>query len=214
MPLIRSKLISMRNFNMHRTFCIVAATLMTVSPFGQMALAESETDRLREALRSAIAQTRTLEDQQAALQARQAESDRERDRLKHEVEATKARTQAVEKAHADAVDEFNRRLDERNDVLEKWKAAYEEAANVARDKDTERAKFESESKAFKASSKSCAARNIKLVAVGNDLLGRLEAVELGDILAAHEPLVGYKRVEVQNLLRDYQDKILEQRANP
>jgi chromosome segregation ATPase len=204
----------MQNFNMRPSLFIFVATLMAALSYGQVVRAESETDRLREALRSAIAQTRTLEDQQAAAQARQAESDRERDRLKHEIDAAKARTQAVEKAHAEAVEEFNRRLEERNDVLEKWKAAYEEAASVARDKDAERAKFETESKTFKASAKSCATRNIKLVAVGNDLLERLEAVELGDVLAAHEPLIGFKRVEIQNLLRDYQDKILEQRANP
>jgi chromosome segregation ATPase len=177
------------------------------------ALAQSETDRLREALRSAISQVRSLEDQQAVLQAKMSEAERERERLKREIEDAKGQIKAAEKAQAEAVEEFNRRLEERNEVLEKWKAAYEEAANVARAKDAERAKFESESKAFKASAKDCASRNIKLAAVGNELLERLDAVELGDVIAAREPLIGFKRVEVENMLRDYKDKILEQRAS-
>jgi chromosome segregation ATPase len=175
---------------------------------------ESETDRLREALRSAITQTRSLEDQLAVVQAQQAERIREAERLKHDLDTTKAQVKAAEKAHSEAVDEFNKRLEERNEVLEKWKTAYEEAAGVARAKDAERAKFEAESKEFKASAKACAARNIKLVGIGNELVKRLDAVQLGDVLAAHEPLIGFKRVEIENELQDYQDKILEQRANP
>lgn len=178
------------------------------------ARAQSESDRLRDALRSALTQARSLEDQLAALQAKQAESTRQIDRLKRDLDTAKSDIKVSEKANADAVEEFNKRLDERNVALEKWKAAYEEAAGVARAKDAERAKFESESKAFKASAKSCAARNIKLVGIGNELLQRLDAVQLGDVIAGQEPLVGFRRVEVQNMLQDYQDRILEQRANP
>lgn len=42
------------------------------------AFAQSETDRLRDALRSATAQTRALEDQRTALQAKVADADREK----------------------------------------------------------------------------------------------------------------------------------------
>lgn len=175
---------------------------------------DSEIDRLREALRSTSEQMHGLEDQRVALQSQLAASNQERDRLKGDVAAAKARIKAVEKAHREAVAEFNQRLEERNKVLEKWKAAYEEAATVARDKDAERAKFEAQATAFKASTKTCAERNVKLVAIGRELVERLKNVHFGDILAAQEPLFGLKRVEVQNLLQDYQDKILEQKAQP
>jgi len=199
---------------MSRSIVAILALLAASSSCPTSALAQSEADRLREALRGAIAQVRSLEDQQAVLQARMTEAERERERLKQEVTAAKAQVKAGEKAQAEAVGEFNRRLDERNEVLEKWKHAYEEAADVARAKDAERAKFEAGEKAFKASAKTCASRNVKLVAIGNELLGRLDEVHFGDMLAAREPLIGYKRVEVQNMLQDYQDKILEQRASP
>lgn len=175
---------------------------------------QSETDRLRDALRAAIVQTRTLEDERVSLQAKQAESDRDRERLKKEVEATKNQLKTAEQQYKEAVETFNQRLKENADAFDKWKAAYEEAADLARSKEAERAKSEGEAKAFKASTKACAQRNIKLVAIGKDLLQKLESVELGDQIAAQEPVIGFKAVEVKNMLQDYQDKILEQRANP
>jgi chromosome segregation ATPase len=203
----------MRSFDMRRSLVILAVLAAIGSWDGHAVHAESEIDRLRDALRHAISQTRALEDQQVALQARKIESDRELEGLKSEISEARSAIKAAEKERGDAVNEFNRRLDERNDVLEKWKSAYEEAASVARAKDAERAKFESESKSFKASAKNCAARNIKLVEIGNHLLERIDGVELGDIVAGHEPVIGFKRVEIQTFLRDYQDKILEQRAS-
>lgn len=175
---------------------------------------DTEADRLREALRSLTTQVRGLEDQRVALQSQIAAGNQERDRLKADVAAAKARIKAVEKAHREAVAEFNQRLEERNQVLEKWKAAYEEAATVARAKDAERAKFEAEAANFKASTKTCAERNIKLVAVGRELVARLGDVHFTDALLAQEPITGLKRVQVQNLLQDYQDKILEQKVQP
>lgn len=175
---------------------------------------DSEADKLREALRSLTMQVRGLEDQRLALQNQVAAGIKEQDRLKADLAAAKARIKAVEKAHREAVAEFNQRLEERNQVLEKWKAAYEEAATVARTKDAERAKFEAEAANFKATTKSCAERNIKLVAVGRELVARLSDVHFTDALLAQEPITGLKRVQVQNILQDYQDKILEQKVQP
>ncbi|MFX8934046.1 hypothetical protein ABTN02_20675, partial [Acinetobacter baumannii] len=61
--------------------------LASVFAYVAPALAQSEADRLREALRSATAQTRSLEDQRTTLQAQIAEITRARDALKAEVTA-------------------------------------------------------------------------------------------------------------------------------
>ncbi len=92
------------------------------------------------------------------------------------------------------------------------KGAYEEAATVARTKDAERAKFEGEATAYKASTKSCVAKNTQLMKVGRELLRRYEGVSFGDIAVINEPLIGARRVEVQNILQDYDDKLLEQKV--
>lgn len=178
------------------------------------ARADTETDRLREALRGAIAQTRALEDQRTALQAKLTEAEREQATLKARIDAAKADVKQVTKLHREAVEEFNQRLAERDETLEKWKAAYEDAANVARAKDAERAKFEGQAAAYKASAKSCQAKNLELVKVGRELLQRYEEANFADLAIASEPLVGARRVEIQTLLQDYNDKILDQKVTP
>jgi chromosome segregation ATPase len=178
------------------------------------AFAQSDADRLRDALRSATMQTRALEDQRTALQAKLAEAERDKAALKAGVDAAKAQTRKIEKEHREAVDEFNQRLAERDQTLDKWKAAYEEAATVARTKDAERAKFEGEANTYKASTKNCTAKNGALVTAGHDLVQRYRALTIGDAIVAHEPMLQQRRVEVQNQLQDADDKFLDQKVNP
>lgn len=194
-----------------RIHCVVIAAAALVS---STAFAQSETDRLREALRSATMQTRALEDQRTALQAKLADADREKAAAKAEIEAAKAQVKKIEKEHREAVDEFNQRLTERDQTLDKWKAAYEEAATVARTKDAERAKFQSEATTYKASTKSCLAKNTLLVKAGKDLVQRYKEVTIGDTIVAREPVLELRRVELQNQLQDTYDKFLDQKANP
>ena len=190
------------------------AALVVAAMSGGAARADDEADRLREALRSATAQARQLEDQRAALQAKVAASEREIAAAKADATAAKARVREVEKEHREAVDEFNKRLTERDETLDKWKTAYEEAANVARTKDAERAKFEGEAAAFKASTKSCEDKNTQLVNAGREILKRYHSLTLGDAFVASEPLTGLGRVGVQNFLQDSTDKILDQKVTP
>ncbi|MGN1288561.1 MULTISPECIES: hypothetical protein [Bradyrhizobium] len=178
------------------------------------AFAQSETDRLREALRSATAQTRALEDQRTAMQAKIADADREKAAAKKEVDDLKAQLKKADKEHREAVDEFNQRLAERDETLEKWKSAYEEAATVARTKDAERAKFEGEATAYKASTKSCIAKNTQLVKAGKEMVQRYKDLTIGEIVVSREPMIQQRRVEIQNQLQESQDKFLDQKVNP
>jgi chromosome segregation ATPase len=176
-----------------------------------VAFAQSETDRLREALRQAIAQTRALEDERTALQGKLSGAERDKANLKAQVEAAQAETKKAQKEYRDAVEEFNNRLTEHEATLEKWKSAYEEAATVARTKDAERAKFESEATACEAGIKSCRAKNVALVKIDRQLLRRNSNITFGEKFVAREPLIAYGRVKVQNDLQDYTDKILDQK---
>jgi hypothetical protein len=53
-----------------------------------------------------------------------------------------------------------------------------------------------------------------LASVGRELLARYEAANFADLAIASEPLTGLRRTEIQNLLQDYTDKILDQKATP
>jgi chromosome segregation ATPase len=178
------------------------------------ARAESEADRLREALRSATGQVRTLEDQRAALQAKATAAEQERDRLRKQNETLRAQIKEAEQAYRQAVKDFNDRIAERDDALEKWKSAYAEAATVARAKDAERAKFLGEATALKASNKACEAKNTQLVKVGNDIVTQYEAMNPFEKILDHEPVFGLKRVEHQNTVQDLRDKVLDQKVKP
>jgi chromosome segregation ATPase len=190
------------------------ALALVASLYGGAARADTETDKLREALRSATAQSRQLEDQRTALQAKVADAEKEKAALKAQVDAAKAEARQIEKQHREAVDEFNKRLAERDETLEKWKTAYEEAATVARSKDAERAKFEGEANTSKASLKSCQAKNSQMFKAGNELLHQYRTVTIGDAIVAREQVLGLRRVEIQNKLQDTSDKILDQKATP
>jgi chromosome segregation ATPase len=181
------------------TFTMAAVALCSQV---ELARADAETDRLREALRSATMQTRQLEDQRTALQAKLADAERDKAAAKAQVDAAKAEVRQVEKQHREAVDEFNKRLSERDETLEKWKSAYEEAANVARDKDAARARFEG------------VAKNDQMLKAGRELLKQYKSVTIGDTIVAHEPMLGLRRVEIQNRIQDSGDQILDQKAVP
>lgn len=188
---------------------------------GQAADSDTET-RLRDALRQAITQQRALEDSQAALQARQSELEKERDALRQQVDTLQkgAQSHGPDKAEGERMAaEFNRRLAAENDqavhlneTLEKWKAAYNQAAEVARAKEAERAKLAAALEGLDKRATTCEAKNAQLFKVGNEILDHLKDIDVTEAVAAHEPFVGTKRVELQNLAQDEMDKLLDQRA--
>ncbi|MBJ7407951.1 MAG: hypothetical protein JHD07_33595 [Bradyrhizobium sp.] len=188
-----------------------AALALVISSAAQ---ADQESDRLREALRSATAQARAAEDQRAAVQAKLTAAEQERDRLRKQNEAYRAQVKEAEQAYRQAVKDFNERIAERDDSLEKWKAAYGEAATVARTKDAERAKFEGEATTWKASAKACEAKNVRLVRIADDVVKQYERMDPLEKVLDHDPVFGLQRVEHQNAAQDFRDKIIEQKAKP
>src|SRR5262249_27535298 len=127
----------------------------------------------------------------------------------------------LRKEYEKAVAEFNRRLAEQNDAiaklgdtLEKWKAGYNEAVTVARAKEAERLKLAQEAAKLSQRATGCETKNAELFKVGNEILDRYAAVGFGDVVAIREPFLRLKRAELQNLVQDYQDKLLDQKAVP
>ena len=58
---------------------------------------------------------------------------------------------------------------------------------------------------------SCEDKNLKLYQTGRELMVRFEQKSCGEILAQKEPFTGLKRVEIENLLEEYRDKLDEQK---
>jgi len=190
---------------------LISALFLFVSvPSSVWGQAQSEADRLREALRGATIQLRSLEDQRAQLQAKLTESDREKQRANELTEQLKQQLKEAQDSLQQAVQEFNQRLSERDDTLEKWKTAYNQAADVARDKDAERAKFQSETMTLNARVKVCETRNAKLLGISNELLAAYRDLGPIDGILQKEPLIGGGRIGHQNRVQEFRDCILDQ----
>jgi chromosome segregation ATPase len=213
---------------------IICALIVSALPFAP-AHADGDTEaRLREALRSAITQVRSLEDQQAALSAKQAEDGKQNEALRLQVQALEKqlgenhdqarpakKNDQDQAAYQQAVAEFNQKLSAQNEAigkmgetLDKWKAAYNEAVAVARAKETERAQLAGKVDGLARQAESCEAKNEALFKIGNEILERYATVGIGEAFGASEPFIGMKRVELQNAAQDYQDKLLDQKASP
>ena len=197
---------------MNRLLSLLFVTLVVLAPAS--AFAQSETDRLREALRTATGQVRSLEDQRAVMQAKQVEAERDRDKLKAQNQTLRAQVKEAEQSYRQAVKDFNDRIGERDLVLEQWKTQYGEAATVVRVKEAALAKATAEAASFKASSKSCEAKNVQLVKLTEEIVVRYKEMNPFEKVLDHEVLFGLQRVEHQNQVQDYQDKIISQKAKP
>lgn len=193
---------------MRRIVLITVALALSVVA----ARADTEVDRLRDAVRSMTGQLRTLEDQRAQAQAKLSQAEREKTLALKAAETLKGQLKDAQKQLQEAIEEFNKRLANRDETLEKWKAAYAQAADVAREKDTLRAKFEDEAGAFKARTKSCEAKNRQLLKVSGQILAAYRDLTPLDNALIREPLIGIAKVDHENQVQCFQDKVLDQDA--
>jgi uncharacterized phage infection (PIP) family protein YhgE len=194
--------------------CLTVGLFLLLTGIARADDTESETDRLRDALRAALQQQQALEDQRTTLQAQLTDMTRDRDRLSSKVDVAYARIKTLQKDYDTAVTDFNKRLEERNQILEKWKSAYEDAADVARAKDAERAKFQGEAEAYQAANKVCRAKNAQLVKVSSDILAGYRDINMWKVLAIREPMIGFVGVDHENRVQAYLDRILDQKVQP
>jgi hypothetical protein len=202
---------------------LTAVLLLAAAPIGAAMAEDTDTvARLRDALRSSTVQLRSLQDTQAANEAKAAEAAKENEALRAQVAAlTKQLGEGAGKkngpdaaAMEQALAEYNQRLAAQSENMDKWKAAYTEAANVARAKEAERAKLAGETDSLTQRATSCEAKNLALFKVSSEVLDKYAAMDIGDALGSREPFVGTKRVEIQNIVQAYKDKLLDQKATP
>jgi chromosome segregation ATPase len=203
---------------------LIAAGLLSAVLTAQLGAAESAgsvESQLRDALRNAVAQLSAAEADRAALQTAQANADQKNKDLAAQVE-TLIKRSAADKASADkAIAGLNSRLSEQaaeiarlGAAIEKWKAAYAQIDAAGRATEARRAKLEADAIVLGRREADLLLRNAALFKLGNEILTRYADFSLGNALQAKEPFVGITRVKLENLVQDYQDKLLEQKINP
>ncbi len=171
--------------------------------------------RLREALRGTTVQLRDAQDEVATLQAKLAAAQQENARLKVQAAPETAPTPASSAAaYARAASVFNRQLAGQNQTLARLQAAYNAAADAAKAAEVARTQLAAEFDAAKNRATTCEAKNQKLYDTAREILDHFAHEDFGDALMAHEPFVGFKRVELENLMQDDQDKLRDNKVKP
>ncbi len=177
--------------------------------------------KLREGLKTTMLQLREVQTEKAALEAAKADLEAQVATLTEKLE--KSEKQAADnKAAADKrIAEQTERLVERGNAAMKLETdlaqsqkAQQEAATLAAKKEADRAKLASEKIVLERKVADQQAKNVKMYAVGNEILTRFEKFSLGTAIIAREPFIGLTRVKLQNLMQDYGDKLADQKIKP
>jgi chromosome segregation ATPase len=188
------------------------------------AFADAATEaQLRAALQTATAQIAQLEDQVANLQASQAPDVATIEALRAQLQAGKTgpaagagAESAADKAKNDAaMAALKRQLEAQAHNLDKSQTAYLAASNAASSAGQENAALKAELAALNAGLGSCRQKNAQLFTLGNQILDAYSHKDdLFGAIADREPFTGIKRVQLQNIVQDDQDKLYDNQITP
>jgi hypothetical protein len=175
--------------------------------------------QLRERLRDTMLQLRAAETDaetnRAALQVLQTQSADEKKALTEKLEAITKEANASKLA-AKAVDSLKSQVAGQDKEIAQFKEAVEscrQTAELARTKATEQAKRADEAVIeLERLVADRQAKNLALYKIASEILQRYQQFGLGAAITAREPFVGITRVKLQNLVQDYQDKLLNERT--
>jgi len=207
-----------------KTRNLLVSSLTSLLLVAGLAAAEPANDgnaALRAALRDMKQQLSMAQSDLAALQASQGAVTDENKALTGKYEALKKQIVA-DRAVADKstatlsaqVADQKQAIARLTESLEKAKAEGEKSAQATRVAEAQGAKLTNESIALDRRIADLEAKNLALFLVANEILTRYEEFSLGNAIRAKEPFVGMTRTKLENLVQDYQDKILEQRVRP
>lgn len=203
---------------------LAAAVLVLLSAAAPAVADEATETRLREALRSATIQLRAAEDERTLLQAKLAAAEAARQALDAQVKAAAGKLAAAEQqavVQAEAAGRLDADLAERAAALDKargtigqCRGALDQAKEAGRATAEARRNVAAQRDDQTRRAEACEAKNVQLYRLGEDLLDAYAKVGLGEVIARGEPFLGLKRVELENLAQDYQDKLLDGKVAP
>jgi chromosome segregation ATPase len=179
---------------------------------------------LRAALQTATAQIAQLEDQVANLQASQAPDVATIEALRAQLQnlqtgkttAGGGGETAADKAKSDAaLAALKRQLTAQEYSLNQSQTAYQTASRAADSAGEENTSLKTKIGTLNAGLDSCRSKNVQLFTVSNQILDAYSHKD--DLLASiadREPFIGFKRVQLQNIVQDDQDKIYDNQITP
>jgi chromosome segregation ATPase len=201
------------------------AAILIASPFALSHAEDTPEDRLRAALRQSVGEMRAAQDQAAQAQAQLAQAQAELATTKAQLDAANAKlTELGGKAAAkpeqlkalqaqlDAAQQQNAAL---QTGLQRYQGAVQQAQTLARQKDYESRQAEAGLTANTKALDTCKATNTKLIAVSEQVLHLYQDRGFLWVLRkSYEPLIGAAKVDLENIVQDYDDKIRDQEYIP
>jgi chromosome segregation ATPase len=201
---------------------LILLALFSAFPVGSLMATDApatEEDRLRSALRDSTIQLRTAQSDLANLQSTDAALAAEKAAVSDKLEALK-KQMITERISADkSASILATQLAEQKQVaaklkgdLEKAEAVGAKASEADRTAEAQIARLKSEKIFLERKVADLESKNLSLFLTGNEILSRYAEFSLGNALSAKEPFVSLTRTKLENLVQDYQDKLLDERA--
>ncbi len=198
---------------------LLATCLMLVAP--AFADEQSNEDRLRDALRQSVQEMRAAQDQASQAQAQLTQAQTELASVKAQLDAANAKlaeTAGKPQAKPEELAAVQAQLKQSQATaaalqqgLAKFQGAYQQATDLARAKDAESQRATAGLAADQRALETCKATNKKLIDVSEKVLHLYESQSFRSILLkSYEPLIGAAKVDLENLVQDYDDKIRDQ----
>jgi septal ring factor EnvC (AmiA/AmiB activator) len=92
--------------------------------------------------------------------------------------------------------------------VQRWQAAYAQAATIARAKDQQARQETANSTAEQSQINACTQENAQLISTANSILTLYQTEKFRSLLLkSYEPLVGLWQVKLENIVQTYQEKI-------
>jgi chromosome segregation ATPase len=197
-----------------------AITLLAISAVvagRHEAYADATTEaQLRAALQSATSQIASLEDQVANLQASQAPNVAMIEALRAQLQKAGGGAGAAAPAKNNAaLAKLTKELAARNAELGKSQSEYQDAASGLAAETTANAALQSQLASLNKGLANCDAKNVQLYNIGNQILDAYSHKDdVFGTIADREPFIGFKRVQLQNIVQDDQDKLYDNQIIP
>jgi chromosome segregation ATPase len=192
------------------------------------ALADSDGEaRLRDQLKKVIVQLREAQDEASALQAKQAAVDKQTQDFTAQIDALKQQLAGAKGQSAGALDAKKSldaaetrakaaegQLAQLQTTLTKWQDAYKQAADVARTRDADAKSLAATNAGLQDQATRCVAKNVALYKTASEILDRYAHIGWDDVLEQKEIFTQHARVELENQVQDYDDKLRDQKLSP
>lgn len=206
---------------MHRIIFLISIALgfVALTPARAAEAVASGEERLRAAFREANSRREIAEAELVNLRAAQAALAEEKKALSEKYEALKKQLVA-DRASMDKtatalsaqVADQKATIAQLTENLAKAKEEGGKAAQAARAAEAEGVKLTNLNAALERRAADLQTKNLALFLLGNQILSRYEEFSLGKALKAKEPFVGLSRTKLENLVQEYQDKLLDERV--